>query len=199
MKMKMKNNRVLCTIKLSGHNQLLHHLHHRTSVKCEKFGSETTVCFHLSHGCASAPAADGRRHWFLDPPFKNTISEKCNEGFSFLLGRWNDLAASSWWPRRLVLRNVLWRANVSTLEGANFILQVHVSLQSDISKVHQRNYTPTQARPGSVLEVTTWVPFDPAFVKISIYRLTSDRQTALDNGWSNLSPVSTATQTTRQH
>lgn len=81
--MKMKNKRILCTIKLSRHNQLLHHLHHRNLVKCEKFGSQTAVCFHLSHGCASAPAADGWRHWFLDPPFRNTISEKCNEEFFF--------------------------------------------------------------------------------------------------------------------
>lgn len=37
IKMKMKNNRILCTIKLSRHNQLLHHLHRCNLAKCEKF------------------------------------------------------------------------------------------------------------------------------------------------------------------
>lgn len=37
IKRKMKSSHVLCTIPLSGHNQLLHHLHHCNSVKHEKW------------------------------------------------------------------------------------------------------------------------------------------------------------------
>lgn len=137
----------------------------------------------------------------LDQPFKNTISEKCNEGFS-LSRRWTGSAAqrskikvtasswsSCWWMQNHSQEFVLTNYMLKLQDGLwwNFILQVHVSLQSEISQKHikgishqlkddlDQSWTSQHERPLTL-----------HIVKISIYRLTADRQTALDNCWSNL-------------
>lgn len=135
----------------------------------------------------------------LDQPFKNTISEKCNEGFS-LSRRWTDSAAqrskikiiasswsSCWWMQNhseeFVLTNYTLKLQDGLISFCRFIFHFKVKYLKNTSKEFHTN--------SKITWIQSWTsqherPLTLHIVKISIYRLTADRQTVLDNCWSNL-------------
>lgn len=80
-KKKMKNKPIVRTIKLCGHNQLLHL---RNSVKREIFMySRRTSCFHLLCGCASMAVLGGGGVLITLPVFKTQTLISTNDGHSY--------------------------------------------------------------------------------------------------------------------
>lgn len=136
-KMEMKHSPIRCTLKLSGHNQ---HLHHWNSVEREIFMYRTwTGGFQLSHGRASLAASHG---WFWTLHSKTYATKPIK-----------DLLGLKRKGQRSAAITGGGRGNAETWRGTCFdklledelVLIWQVSLQCKASKTHQRNWWRTGA------------------------------------------------------
>lgn len=143
----------------------------------------------------------------LDQPFKNTISEKCNEGFS-LSWRWTGSAAqrskikvtasswsSCWWMQNhseeFVLTNCTFKLQDGLISFCRFMFHFKVKYLKNTSKEFHTNSRMTWISLGSAL----WPCILWRLASIDWLQIARLRWTIVGQTWPK---ISTATQSTRQ-